>query len=68
MLSELAPVMTTILSLIPSMKFCFRVYHSKAPSLIANRARFIERVRGEVVVQFVPLPKFGSSVTCFPFS
>jgi len=43
MLSELAPVMTTTLSLIPGVKFCFRVYHSKAPSLIANRARFIER-------------------------
>ena len=46
------------------------LYHSKAPSLIAERARFVEHARGEVVVQFqtVPLPKFGSSVTCFPFS
>ena len=31
------------------------LYHSKAPSLIAERARFVEHAR-------------GSSVTCFPFS
>jgi len=41
--------MTTTLSLIRRMKFCFPVlYHSKAPSLIAERARFVEHARGEV--------------------
>jgi hypothetical protein len=47
MLSELAPVMTTTLALIPSISLLSGLYHSKAPSLIAECSPFVEHARGE---------------------